>query len=124
MSSIVHRFFKLRHPKIFTKRKRTYKKFLGLKTRKAIIYTNRCLGPKDPGKAAKIIKRARPKRTRIKRLIRLKFPNVKLLSPPGIRRAEAMSAQADVANFKVVMSENPTQVVARKKFQAFVPQAV
>lgn len=123
--SIVHRVFISKHKrkKIFIRRKRLYKKFIGLKTFKTPVYTGATLTQDEPKP-----KRKAPKRVPIKKhlprksRVQLKFPNFKILSP-RLRRQEAIAAQVDLASFKTAKMESLSPKVPEHegKFQAYIP---
>lgn len=130
MLNILHRIFVSRYKrkKIFIRRKRVYKKFLGLKTLKSIVYTKSCLPYRQQPVKQKIIKR----RTRVKKLVvkrrrrPLKFTMLKLLLP-NARKREIFSAQTDIKNFKNIMIEGAEIKKIpepEEKFQAFIPHAI
>lgn len=122
--SILHRIFVSKHKrkKILIGRKTIYKKFLGLKTLKTVLYTkfsavgNQNRPVKKPTKQI-TFKKSLPKATK------LKFPNFLSLLPPRLRTQEALAAQTDITNFKSIAADK-LEEIPEEKFQAFLPQAV
>lgn len=130
--SILHRIFvsKHKHKKIYSKRKTAYKKFIGLKTFKNVVYTKLCLPfqpevfKTDAMKKADARKKAALKRKKaIKRRPHIRFRVLKFLTP-HIRRQEVISAHRDIENFKNIAAETPEEIKPEEKFQAFLPYSV
>jgi hypothetical protein len=125
---ILHRVFISKHKrkKIFTRRKRVYKKFIGLKTFKTQVYAELSLTQEESKPKRKILKLTTiKKRLPRKRRVQLKFPSFKVLSP-RLRRQEAIAAQVDIANFKTakVESQKSKAPEQEEKFQAYIPHDV
>lgn len=120
--SILHRIFVSKHKrkKIFIGRKTVYKKFLGLKTLKTVLYTKFSTVGNQNRPVKKLTKQITFKKL-LPKATKLKFPNFLSLLPPRLRTQEALMAQTDITNFKSIPAEKLGEV-PEEKFQAFLPQ--
>jgi len=122
--SILHRILVSKHKRkrVYIGRKPTYKKFLGLKTFKNVIYTKLSL-PYRPEVLKELAKKVIIKKPKIKARKHVKFRVLKLLAPHS-RRQEVILAQRDIENFKDIKAESFEEKAPEEKFQAFLPYTV
>jgi len=122
--AILHRIFVSKHKRkrVYIGRKTSYKKFLGLKTFKNVVYTKLSL-PYQPKTITQVVKKTVVKKPKLKPRKHINFSMLKFLAA-RVRRQEVIAAQADVENFRDIKAESPEEKAPKEKFQAFLSHTV